>query len=90
MKSKLTLESVSFTTVRLWILRRFDYRGLIISAVFCIPIFLWLNWDKVMAVPGTANVIQLLTEAPIPRALPASFTIALAHLEMIQRANMIV
>jgi len=64
-----------------WIAKRFGVRGIILLFAMLISLFIWVNWSKVIALPGATKFIQFLTEAPIPKASPTSFTIAITHLE---------
>jgi tetratricopeptide (TPR) repeat protein len=60
------------------IYQRFGLPGLAIGAIL---VLLWSNWDTVKKLPGVTDTILWFSQAPLPRADPQSFAVALAHLE---------
>jgi len=64
------------------IYQRFGRRGLIIVALLAtlVPL-LWSNWSTVKELPGVSSLITRFSQAPLPKADPQRFAVALAHLE---------
>jgi hypothetical protein len=60
------------------IYQRFGFAGLIIVALL---VLLWSNWSTVKDLPGVSAIGTWLSQAPLPKADPQRFTVALAHLE---------
>ena len=52
--------------------------GLILVAVLSV---VWSNWSTVKDLPGVATIRTWVCQAPLPKADPQRFAVALAHLE---------
>jgi hypothetical protein len=64
--------------VRGAIYRRFGLAGLIVVAVL---VLFWSNWSTVKDFPGITTIRTWFLHAPLPKADPQRFAVALAHLE---------
>ena len=60
------------------IYQRFGLAGLIIVAVI---VLVWSNWSTVRDLPGVTTIRTWFSQAPLPKADPKRFAVALAHFE---------
>lgn len=65
-----------------YIYRRFGLLGWVLVALF-VPIILWIwtNWSIVKTLPKVSSLVTWFIQAPLPKADPQRFAVALAHLE---------
>jgi hypothetical protein len=65
-----------------WIHRKFGLRGSIVVTVFAVLVpLVWSNRDTVKNFPVISFIVTKLSQAPLPKADPQRFAVALAHLE---------
>ena len=60
--------------------KRFGRRGIIVLATILVLGAIWWQWDKIVKLPGVAEIVKLAGREPLPRADPKRFSIAVAHL----------
>jgi len=65
--------------IQRYIYSKFGLWGLIIVVVV-LPL-LWSNWSTVKDFPGISSIVAWFSQAPLPKADPQRFAVALAHLE---------
>jgi tetratricopeptide (TPR) repeat protein len=64
-----------------WVRKRFGLAGVVVLAVVFALIAIWWQWDQIVKLPGIAEMVKLASRAPLPRADPQRFSVAVAHLE---------
>ncbi len=63
------------------IFEKFGLAGLIVLALAVFGFGIWWKWPEIRKRPFVERVIDRFSRAPLPKADPARFTVALAHLE---------
>jgi hypothetical protein len=61
--------------------KHFGWRGSVVLALFMLGGAISWKWDKIVNLPGIAEVVKVAGQKPLPRADPNRFSIAVAHLE---------
>ena len=65
-----------------WFYRRFGRRGFIFIALLVLIIpWIWSNWSTVQNLPVVSSIFTWFSQAPLPKADPQRFAVALVHLE---------
>ena len=67
--------------VEKWVRKRYGLAGVVALAVVFAAVAIWWRWDQIVKLPGISEVVKLVSRAPLPRADPKRFSIAVAHLE---------
>jgi hypothetical protein len=65
-----------------WLYRRFGLRRSILASLLVLIIsWMWSNWSTVKTLPVVSSIVTSFSQAPLPKADPQRFAVALAHLE---------
>ena len=64
-----------------WIHEKFGRKGIIVLFVLGIIVAIWLQWDKVVTLPGAKQLINIYQRQSIPHAESSRYSIMVANLE---------
>jgi hypothetical protein len=57
-----------------WTRKRFGLRGLVVLGGIFFALGIWWEWDHIIKLPWIKDLVTLMTEKALPKAVPGKFT----------------